>query len=169
MTRAVQERLCRFISMFSGPNLYVVLALIAPILFAIILYPDSFSLSWNEGRGGFIFALAFIVFELLSYEKTVPKIRRLYIVCILSFLTIIYFASLESLGLQELIRSSASANHVVLPESWTWMWDFIVLCSFLASSLLHTLWYKILQNCSCCNNLSSRKRHYPFSGRFFSL
>ena len=134
------------ISMFWGPNLYAVLALIAPILFALILYPDSFSLSWNEGRGGFIFALAFIVFELLSYEKTVPKIRRLYIVCILSFLTIIYFASLESLGLQELIRSSASANHVVLPESWTWMWDFIVLCSFLASSLFilfGTKFYKI--------------------------
>jgi thaumarchaeosortase len=54
---------------------------------------------------------------------------------ILSLFTIFYFASLELFGFQEVIKSSAGAYNVVLPDSWTWMWDFIVLASFLASAL----------------------------------
>lgn len=34
------------------------------------------------------------------------------------------------------MKSSASFYDVVLPDSWTWMWDFIVLLLFLVSSLL---------------------------------
>ena len=33
----------------------------SPILFSMIAYPDSIACSWNEGRGGYFFALVFIV------------------------------------------------------------------------------------------------------------
>src|ERR671923_1912807 len=122
-------------SLLVGSRTYTIFALIAPIISAFILYPDSFTLSWNEGRGGFLFVLIFIVYELLSNPKLTTSTRRLYIVCILSLFTIFYFVSLESFGFQEVIKSSASAYNVVLPDSWTWMWDFIVLASFLASAL----------------------------------
>ena len=122
-------------SLLVDSRTYTIFALIAPIVFAFILYPDSFTLSWNEGRGGFLFVLIFIVFELLSTPKFSTSTKRLYIMYILSLFTIFYFASLELFGFQEVIKSSAGAYNVVLPNSWTWMWDFIVLASFLASAL----------------------------------
>jgi len=43
-------------------NLIIGIAIIAsPIIFALVAFPDSFSLSWNQGRGGFLFALVFVV------------------------------------------------------------------------------------------------------------
>jgi len=122
-------------SLLVDSRTYTIFALIAPIVFAFILYPDSFTLSWNEGRGGFLFVLIFIVFELISTPKFSTSTKRLYIMYILSLFTIFYFASLELFGFQEVIKSSAGAYNVVLPDSWTWMWDFIVLASFLASAL----------------------------------
>jgi thaumarchaeosortase len=122
-------------SLLVDSRTYTIFALIAPIVFAFILYPDSFTLSWNEGRGGFLFVLIFIVFELISTPKFSISTKRLYIMYILSLFTIFYFASLELFGFQEVIKSSAGAYNVVLPDSWTWMWDFIVLASFLASAL----------------------------------
>ncbi|HZB73331.1 MAG TPA: thaumarchaeosortase [Nitrososphaeraceae archaeon] len=122
-------------SLLVDSRTYTIFALIAPIVFAFILYPDSFTLSWNEGRGGFLFVLIFIVFDLLSTPKFSTSTKRLYIMYILSLFTIFYFASLELFGFQEVIKSSAGAYNVVLPDSWTWMWDFIVLASFLASAL----------------------------------
>jgi thaumarchaeosortase len=114
---------------------HILILLIAPIIFAFISYPASFTITWNEGRGGFLFALAFIVFEVLSTPKIRTNHKRLIIVFILSLITILYLASVDSFGLREAIKSSATYYHVVLPESWTWMWDYIVLASFLAASL----------------------------------
>ena len=43
-----------------------ILLVLSPIFFTIAMYPDSFSLSWNQGRGGFLFAMAFIAAELIE-------------------------------------------------------------------------------------------------------
>ena len=40
----------------------------SPILFAMIAFPDSIAWSWNEGRGGYFFALIFIVAELIGLK-----------------------------------------------------------------------------------------------------
>jgi thaumarchaeosortase len=122
-------------SMLVDSRFRILILLIAPIIFAFISYPASFTITWNEGRGGFLFALAFIVFEVLSTPKIRTNHKRLIIVFILSLITILYLASVDSFGLREAIKSSATYYHVVLPESWTWMWDYIVLASFLAASL----------------------------------
>ena len=122
-------------TMLVDSRFHILILLIAPIIFAFISYPASFTITWNEGRGGFLFALVFIVFEVLSTPKIRTNHKRLIIVSILSLITIIYLASVDSFGLRETIKSSATYYHVVLPESWTWMWDYIVLVSFLAASL----------------------------------
>jgi thaumarchaeosortase len=113
----------------------ILILLTAPIIFAFISYPASFTMTWNEGRGGFLFALVFVVYEVLSTPKTCTNNKRLFIVSILSLITILYFASVDSFGFREAIKSSATFYYVVLPESWTWMWDFVVLVSFLTASL----------------------------------
>ncbi len=105
----------------------------SPILFALVVFPDSFSLSWNQGRGGFLFALAFIVAELVGLKLTIPT-KRLLAVIPLVALTIAYLVGLEY-GLREYIQESAEVYDVQLIFSWTWMWDFVVMAAFVISSL----------------------------------
>ena len=115
-------------------NLIIAIILISsPILFALAAYPDTFSLSWNQGRGGFLFALAFIVAELLGLKLEIPT-KRLIAVIPLAVLTIIYLVALEN-GLREFIEESAEAYNVQLIFSWTWMWDFIIMAIFVVVSL----------------------------------
>jgi len=115
-------------------NLYAGLAIISsPILFALIAFPDSFSLSWNQGRGGFLFALVFIVAELIGL-KIVISSRRLLTVIPLAIVTIIYIIGLEY-GLRDYILNSAEQYNVQLIYSWTWMWDFIVMAIFVIAAL----------------------------------
>jgi len=62
-------------------NLIIAIGVIAsPILFALVVFPDSFSLSWNQGRGGFLFALAFIIAELVGLKIGVSKQRILAVI-----------------------------------------------------------------------------------------
>lgn len=111
-------------------NLIIGIAIIAsPILFALIAFPDSFSLSWNQGRGGFIFALVFVVAELIGL-KIIISTKKLIAVIPLAIMVIAYIIGLEY-GLRDYILSSAEQYNVQLINSWTWMWDFIVLDIFV--------------------------------------
>ena len=115
-------------------NLYIAIAIISsPILFALAVFPDSFSLSWNQGRGGFLFALAFIIAEIVGLKIVIPT-KRLLAVVPLAILTIAYFVGLEY-GLRDFILSSSGQYNVQLIYSWTWMWDFIVMVIFVIASL----------------------------------
>jgi thaumarchaeosortase len=105
----------------------------SPILFAMIAYPDSISWSWNEGRGGYLFALIFVIAELVGLKIVISKKRLLSVVPI-AILTIAYLASLE-FGLREYIIESAKSFDVQLIYSWTWMWDFIVMAMFIVIAL----------------------------------
>jgi len=115
-------------------NLIIAILLISsPILFALAAFPDTFSLSWNQGRGGFVFALAFIVAELFGLKLNVPK-RKLLAVIPLVVLTIAYLVALEY-GLRDFIEKSAEVYDVQLIFSWVWMWDFVVMASFVIATL----------------------------------
>jgi len=105
----------------------------SPILFALVVFPDSFSLSWNQGRGGFLFALAFVVAELVGLKLNIPT-KRLLAVVPLAAITIAYLIGLEY-GLREYIKGGAEIYDVQLIFSWTWMWDFIVMTAFMVSTL----------------------------------
>jgi thaumarchaeosortase len=127
-----------------SPNIAVTLVLVAPILFSIIAYPSTFNLSWNEGRGGFLFALAFISAEIWGLQLNVHRKKYFVVIC-LSVLTIGYFISLP-LGLRDSIVSAAPFYKVQLIYSWTWMWDFVIMAIYVLSSqivLFGKNWYKI--------------------------
>lgn len=116
----------------------------SPILFALVVFPDSFSLSWNQGRGGFLFALAFVVAELVGLKLNIPT-KRLLAVIPLVALTIAYLIGLEY-GLREYIEGGAEIYDVQLIFSWTWMWDFIVMTAFMVATLFiffGTKWIRI--------------------------
>jgi len=110
-----------------------ILIVASPILFALILFPDTFSLSWNQGRGGFLFALAFIIAELISLKINITK-KQLLLAIPLAVVTMIYLAWLE-FGLRDYIIDSATNFDVQLIYSWTWMWDFIVMTGFVIATV----------------------------------
>ncbi|MDF2425103.1 MAG: thaumarchaeosortase [Nitrosopumilus sp.] len=105
----------------------------SPILFAMIAFPDSIAWSWNEGRGGYFFALIFVVAELIGLKIVISK-KKLLIVIPLALATIAYLVSLEY-GLREYIIESAELFNVQLIYSWTWMWDFVVMAIFIVVAL----------------------------------
>jgi thaumarchaeosortase len=108
------------------------------------VYSDTFSLAWNEGRGGFIFAMAFIAAELVGLKLKVSQ-KRFIIVLILAAITITYFAALP-FGLRDSIQKTGESIEVSLLLSWVWMWDFIVMAMFVGASavvLFGKKWYKI--------------------------
>src|SRR5919199_2508571 len=125
-------------------SLAAIIVLVFPILFTLIAYPDTFSLSWNQGRGGFLFAMVFIAVELIgTYHKISNK--KICIVIGLSAITIGYFISL-SFGLRDSIVSAAGFYNVQLVDSWEWMWDYIVMGLYVGSSLgvlFGKRWYKV--------------------------
>jgi len=125
-------------------SIAVTLALIAPILFTLIAYPKDVSLSWNEGRGGFIFAMAFIAAELVGIRRAVDK-RKFLVVVALAAVTIAYFVALP-LGLRADITESGKENKVSLIDSWVWLWDYVVMALFVGSSLgilFGKKWYRV--------------------------
>jgi thaumarchaeosortase len=125
-------------------SLAIIIVLIAPTLFTIILYPNTFSLSWNQGRGGFLFAMAFIAAELFGLQSRICR-KRFYIVIGLSMTTIGYFIALP-LGLRDSIVAAAPYYKVQLVDSWEWLWDFIIMALYVGLSLgilFGKKWHKI--------------------------
>lgn len=112
----------------------IAIAIIAsPVIFALVAYPDSFSLGWNQGRGGLLFALAFIAAELIGIKLEIPK-KRLIAALPVAGATIAYLVGLEY-GLRDYLGSIAPQFHVLLLDSWNWMWDFIVIAAFFMITL----------------------------------
>lgn len=101
----------------------------SPILFAMIAYPDSIAWSWNEGRGGYLFALIFVVAELVGLRIIISK-KRLLAAIPFALVTIAYLISLEH-GLRDDIISYGESIDIPLIFSFTWMWDFIVMAIFV--------------------------------------
>jgi thaumarchaeosortase len=120
----------------------IIVILIAPILFTIVVYPNTFNQSWG-GRGGFLFAIAFIAAELFGVNHIIITRKRLFILIGLCALAITYFVGL-AFGVRDVIINDAryySWNH-----SWIMMWDFIVMTIYVISSLVVLFgrkWYKV--------------------------
>ena len=136
-------------------NVIIAILLIAsPILFTLIAYPDTFSMSWNQGRGGFLFGLAFIAAELVGIKFVISK-NRLVFVIPLVIATITYFVALD-FGLHDYIMNAAPAFNVLgcsvaNPQgciySWGWLWDFLVITIFVVSTatiLFGKKWIRIV-------------------------
>jgi thaumarchaeosortase len=138
------DRAGRYFLFGINSSIVTTLILIAPILYTLVAYPNTFTLSWNEGRGGFLFAMAFIAAELVGLRYSV-NMTRFLIVAGIATLTIAYFAALPY-GLSSYIRNGEDVYNVSLVDSWMWMWDFNVMTVFMASALILLFgkkWYKI--------------------------
>ncbi len=126
-------------------NSYIAtLLLVSPILYTLATAPDTFNMSWNEGRGGFLFAMAFIAAELIGTKYAISS-KRMLGVLPLTGAVIAYFTLLD-FGLRAGIRDASSAYSVRLIDSWVWMWDFVVLALYVASALTvlyGTRWIRI--------------------------
>ena len=105
----------------------------SPIVFALAAYPESLSLSWNQGRGGFLFGLAFIVAELVGLRVSVPR-RRILAAVPLAVAVVAYIVAVEN-GLRGAIEAAAPDYGVQLVFSWVWLWDFVVMTAFVIASL----------------------------------
>jgi len=90
-------------------------------------------MSWNQGRGGFLFALAFIAAELIGTKFAISK-NRIYGVLPLTGATMAYF-TLLNFGLRSSIHDAAAAYNVRLVDSWVWMWDFVIMAIYVAAAL----------------------------------
>jgi thaumarchaeosortase len=130
----MEEKILRDSGLFAKHNsTLVTLLLVSPIIYTLIISPDTFSMSWNEGRGGFLFVLAFIGAELIGTKFQTSR-KRFYLVFPLTVATLAYF-TLVDYGFRESIVDAAASYNVRLVDSWTWMWDFIVLAVYVASAL----------------------------------
>lgn len=117
-----------------NPNLLLAVAIVSsPIVFALAAYPDSFSLSWNQGRGGMLFALAFVAAELVGLKIAISR-KRLLASVPLAAAAVAYVAAVEN-GMRDQIEAAASSYRVELVFSWVWMWDFIVMTAFMIAAL----------------------------------
>ena len=122
-------------------TILAVLLIGSPILFVLAAYPDTFSMSWNQGRGGFLFGLAFIVAEIIGIKFIVSKNRLIFAIPVV-VATLTYFVALD-FGLHDYIMNAAPAFNVVgcsigSPQgciySWEWLWDFVVITIFVISA-----------------------------------
>lgn len=113
--------------------IFALAILASPVIFALVVYPNTFSLGWNQGRGGFLFAMAFIAAELIGLKLEIPK-KRLFAIIPLAAATVLYLISLD-FGLRDYLVSVAPKFHVQVIYSWTWMWDFIVIAAFFIASM----------------------------------
>ncbi len=115
-------------------NLIAGIVLISsPTLFALIAYPDTISMSWNEGRGGFMFAIVFLVAELFGIKLGISK-KKLLAIIPLAIIVIAYLVALDN-GLQEYIREVGEFYEVPLIYSWIWLWDYVIMTAFVVATL----------------------------------
>lgn len=129
-------------------GIVVTLLLIAPIIFTMIISPGTFNLTWNAGRGEFLFVMFFIAAELIGSKHQIDKKKLIPMIGLLS-LTIAYFFAIEykiPLGLKESIRDAAPSFNVQIIDSWIFMWDFIIMAVYVGLCLAIIYgkqWYKI--------------------------
>ena len=123
----------RFILMKNWNLIFGIAIISSPILFSMIAFPDSITWSWNEGRGGYLFALIFVVAELVGLRIVISK-KRLLAVIPMALLVIAYLISLEY-GFRDYIIAYGESIDIPLIFSFTWMWDFIVMAIFILVAL----------------------------------
>jgi thaumarchaeosortase len=110
-----------------------IIIIISPVLFALTYQPDSFSLSWNQGRGGWLFAMAFIVAELIGVKVIVSQ-KKVLLTIPFAASVIAYLVALD-FGLRKYIQDGAPIYHVNLIHSWTWLWDFVIMAAFVIAAV----------------------------------
>lgn len=90
-------------------------------------------MSWNEGRGGFLFAVVFLAAELIGIKLGLST-KKLLAIIPLAVLVIVYLVALDN-GLQDYIRQVGESYEVPLIYSWIWLWDYVIMTAFVIATL----------------------------------
>ncbi|MEM4649199.1 MAG: hypothetical protein QXP78_00865, partial [Candidatus Bathyarchaeia archaeon] len=123
--------------------------LLSPLITVLIIDFRSFTLGWNEGRGGLIFALFFLIIEWYDArnELKINLTKKKFFGFLLGvFLFSIYFVAIYKWNLQTFLFNYGK-NFAVeggLP-SWVWLWDYVVFASSLIISLTALFSIKFLK------------------------
>jgi len=123
--------------LFTSPDFYMA-ASMSPLLGLALLDPRSFTLGWNEGRGGFVFALFFLLMEWYDVRSLLKmrmsKARLVgWFLCIAGFVG--YFVAVYALKLHDLIGQMGQAWKIPEIHSWVWLWDYLAFAGFLCAVL----------------------------------
>lgn len=100
---------------------------------------NSFTLGWNQGRGGFLFALIFLSIEYadVGRELTFNLTKRFRILFgILLTLVLSYFTGVVFLGFHQILWDLGRSLGVPLLFSWVWIWDYMVIAIYLSAILV---------------------------------
>ncbi|MEM3476364.1 MAG: archaeosortase/exosortase family protein [Candidatus Bathyarchaeia archaeon] len=123
--------------------------LLSPLITVLIIDFRSFTLGWNEGSGGLIFALFFLIIEWYDArnELKINLTKKKFFGFLLGvFLFSIYFVAIYKWNLQTFLFNYGK-NFAVeggLP-SWVWLWDYVVFASSLIISLTALFSIKFLK------------------------
>ena len=101
----------------------------SPILTAFAMFPSSFDMSWNQGRGDFLFALVFVVAELIGLKVVISKKRLIYAIPFVGAM-VLYFIGLNH-GIKDYLLELSKAIDIQLIDSWIQMWDFMLMSLFI--------------------------------------
>lgn len=122
---------------------------VSPLIAVLTMDFHSFTLGWNEGRGGLLFAVFFLVIEWYdarnALELKLTKKRILGFLCGASILSV-YFIAIYNFNLQEFLFNYGKSFAVEggLP-SWVWLWDYIVFAASITVSLTSIFNIKVLR------------------------
>jgi thaumarchaeosortase len=121
-------------------DLFLVLSAV-PILFMFALAPETFGLSWagfgKLGRGGLLFVLFFLAFELMDFRKnTIPSLKRTQkiIAAVLVIIALVYFGGVA--GISQFTDSVYWVGRVLgasgeVSNSWLMAMDYLALALYI--------------------------------------
>jgi len=132
----------RVIHRLKAADAFLVLSAI-PVLFFFVLVPETFGLSWagfgKLGRGGLLFVLFFLAFELMDFRKTASshlnRTRKIATGALL-LLTMLYFGAVALVGqftdsvywIGRILGASGEFSN-----SWLMAMDYLVLTLYIVA------------------------------------
>jgi len=117
----------------------VLLISLSPILALLLIDEKSFILGWNEGRGGLLFAILFLLIEWYDSREELKlrhlSKRRMFLwFSALAGLST-YYGAVYMFQLQEAISNLGKSLGISKEGllSWTWLWEYVAFAAYLAA------------------------------------
>jgi len=110
-----------------------------PVIYLLLVDFDSFQMGWNQGRGGFIIAMIFLVLEFMQSRRSLNQNlsrRRILISLVFLALLITYFTLEVFYELQDALWSVGTEMNIPLLYSWVWISDYLGLAIYLTLSMI---------------------------------
>ena len=120
-------------------TLFLILCFL-PIVLILFLDQQSLFMSWNQGRGGFLFALVLLTAEYFIEKNDLkPKTDKRKVILLATSLVgiSVYFTLTAFSGLHQHLLSLAQLFGVTSWNySWVWAWDYVVFALYLTVVLV---------------------------------